>query len=657
MKLTSVEITEFKSIRKSNPFEIGDITCLVGKNEAGKTALLEALYRLNPIIPAHGHFDVTDDYPRKDVEDYQQEVERGEREPAIVVHAEFEVEAAYSEELRKDFGVDVLKGAKLSLSKGYDNRVRYSFEVDEAATVKALVKRAGLPPTIESQIGGCNTFKALQEWPPAGGEQPKEQSKELDALKARVKEIADAGFKQHVYSKYIQPHVPKFLYFDEYYQLTGQVNIEALKQRKEKDVLLDSDRPMLGLIDLARLSLDELLSPTRTEWLHNKLEGASNHLTKRILKYWSQNKFLEIRWDVRAALPEDPEGMQSETNLWGRIYNLKHKVSTRLGTRSRGFVWFFSFLAWFSQQHKREVPLILLLDEPALFLHAKAQGDLLRYIEEELKPHQIIYTTHSPFMVDPSRFDRVRIVEDKTMESEKDLPPDQEGTKVLTDVLELSEDSLFPLQAALGYEITQTLFVGPNSLVVEGVSDLLYLQTMSALLEERGQQGLSRHWTITPVGGVDKVPTFVALLGAQKDLNIAVLIDIKKQDRQKVANLYKKRLLEKKKVLTFGDFTGVAESDVEDMFDVDFYLSLVNKEYKQSLSRPIAETDLSKKSSRITERTDEYLDANPLKNDDIYSHYRPARYLTGNSSALKGNMSDKVFNRFEECFKKVNSFL
>lgn len=75
MKLKLVSIHDFKSVRSSNDFEIGDITCLVGKNEAGKTALLQALYRLNPVVAADGSFDVTEDYPRADVEDYRQLVE------------------------------------------------------------------------------------------------------------------------------------------------------------------------------------------------------------------------------------------------------------------------------------------------------------------------------------------------------------------------------------------------------------------------------------------------------------------------------------------------------------------------------------------------------------------------------------------------------
>ena len=74
MRLTKVQIREFQSIQDSTEVEIGDVTCLVGKNESGKTAVLQALYRLNPIIEADGSFDVTDDYPRRAVVNYRNDV-------------------------------------------------------------------------------------------------------------------------------------------------------------------------------------------------------------------------------------------------------------------------------------------------------------------------------------------------------------------------------------------------------------------------------------------------------------------------------------------------------------------------------------------------------------------------------------------------------
>jgi hypothetical protein len=76
---------------------------------------------------------------------------------------------------------------------------------------------------------------------------------------------------------------------------------------------------------------------------------------------------------------------------------------------------------------------------------------------------------------------------------------------------------------------------------------------------------------ITPVGGSDKDSTFVAPLGAQSNLNIAVLVDYQKKDRQSIENLYKKKLLEKKAVNTYADFITAEEADVEDLFTPGFY--------------------------------------------------------------------------------------
>jgi hypothetical protein len=350
--------------------------------------------------------------------------------------------------------------------------------------------------------------------------------------------------------------------------------------------------------------------------------------------------------------------MKSGTNILAQVYDTKRMVSTILGTRSKGFVWFYSFLAWFDQQQRTGTPLILLLDEPGLFLHGRAQADLLRYIEQELKEtHQVIYTTHSPFMVDPTRFERVRIVQDRSMDAEQPLPKEHDGTKVLTEVLDATEDSLFPLQGALGYDIYQTLFVGPNSLIVEGVSDLLYLQTISALLTSEGRTSLSGKWTITPVGGADKVPTFVALMGAQRGMKIATLLDIQKKDRQTIENLYKRKLLRKQNVLTYSTFTGSLEADIEDMFGDQFYLELINGEYASDLQKPVLATQLKSKAPRILIKLEEYLQRNPLKNGLQFNHYRPARYFAENATKLASAIPPQALNRFEQAFKALNAVL
>lgn len=283
--------------------------------------------------------------------------------------------------------------------------------------------------------------------------------------------------------------------------------------------------------------------------------------------------------------------------------------------------------------------------------------DLLRYIEQELKPHhQVIFTTHSPFMIDPNHFDRVRIVQDLGIDADDQLPRDEDGTKVVRDVFDATDDSLFPLQGALGYEIHQTLFIGPNSLVVEGGADMLFLKGMSDLVEREGGVGLSDKWVITPVGGAGKVPTFVALLAPQRGLNIATLLDFQSQDKEMIGSLYAKKLLERKKVLTYADFTGTKEADVEDMFERDFYLELVNAEYANALVAPLALADLNVKIPRVVRQIDDALARVPLRNGE-FRHYRPARYFFENAASLAPKIRAQTKERFIKAFERLNALL
>ena len=604
MKLTKVRIREFQSIQDSSEVEIGDVTCLVGKNESGKTAFLKALCRLNPVIESDSKYDVTSDYPRRAVYDYENDVKAGRREPAQIVQATYTLEAEDIIAVEEIFGSAFLieDPPTVTLEKGYSNKITFSgLKVDDDAGLKHIIEAAGLPQQLAEQLLRLNSVEQMMEALASS-----ERIEAVHKLNSQLQKIPERGVSGVVFDTILIDRIPKFLYFDEYYQMRGQDNLQALKNRNQYGQLEEPDHPLLGLIELAGLELDELINPQRTEVLSGKrqlakLEAAENQLTQKVLTYWSQNRHLRMKFDIRPAQAGDPKGMRSGTNIWGRVKDTKHMVSTALGTRSRGFVWFFSFLAWYSKLRKRGENLLLLLDEPGLSLHAKAQADLLRYFEKELKPyHQLIYTTHSPFMVDPKHFDRVRIVQDLSLEPNGDnLSEERQGTQVITEVLDATPDSLFPLQGALGYEIHQTLFVGPNSLVVEGPSDLIYIHTISALLQEQGEMGLSAEWIITPVGGADKVPTFVALIGAQANLNLAVLIDYQKRAKQRIENLFKKKLLNKRHVLTYADFTAGDEADIEDMFDPDFYLKLVNGAFGSS----IVLDDLAREPPRILRRS------------------------------------------------------
>lgn len=658
MKLTKVRITNFQSIEDSNEFDVGDVTCLVGKNESGKTALLKALQRLNPSDDANIEFEKVAHYPRRMPRRMYGGVEAiNNASDNQVVRATFRLDEDELNILQDTYGDKAFSkdGVSLTLSKGYSNNLTSEMSgIDADAVIQHLVSDANLPieliSRLEEKVDPTEILYILRD--------SSDQTAAVQSLTQQIQQISESSVEDVVIRNCLEMRIPKFLYFDEYHQLRGEDNLASLSARVKQNAVKDYDRPLLGLISLAGLDVDSLINIERTEELRSRLEWSSNALTNKALHYWSQNRHLRLEFDVREGRSSDPVGMTNGLNIWGLVEDTKHRVSTRLGTRSKGFVWFFSFLAWYQYHKDREdgMDTILLLDEPGLSLHAKAQNDLLQFFEQELIPnHQLIYTTHSPFMVDPNHFERVRIVQDRSVEpNSDDLPASERGTKVSPDVLSATADSLFPLQAALGYQIHQTLFVGPNNLVVEGTSDLLYLQTMKSILNETSNDGLRDEWTITPVGGSGNVPAFVSLLGSQSGLNVAVLIDFAKNEQQMLENLYKHPLLKRNKVHTFTEFTGESSADIEDMFSHDFYLQLFNQKYGTNLTLD----KLSSKSPRIIERLKQYFKENQSPDGKFHDfHYRVASYFASHSEELKDQIDAATLDRFREAFKVLNGLL
>jgi len=418
MKLKEFTVREFWSIWDSSPVKVDDrTTCLVGKNEAGKTALLTALYRTNPIIAGAAIFNETYDYPKREVEDYRIAVENGDRDKAMVVEASYELEDEDMEPVTSVFGPSVLKQKTFKRQTYYGtNSSTFNLTADDQAARAHLTNNPAISDELRQALG------AAQEWEDfATALEAAEATEPVKVLKALVAKIREKGLAHYIFNTLVWPRAPKFLYFDEYYQMKGRANLNALIAREDNKQLEESDHPLLGLIHLARLDHRQLVQTKNTTELKNKLEGAGNYLTKRIVKYWSQNQHIKMEFDIRDGKPEDPEGMRQGINVWGEVYDTVHWAHTPLGSRSRGFVWFFSFLAWYEDIKRQKQNVILLLDEPGLSLHGRAQADLLKYFEAELSDHQLIYTTHSPFMIDPQKFERVRIVQDLSIDAGEQL--------------------------------------------------------------------------------------------------------------------------------------------------------------------------------------------------------------------------------------------
>ena len=201
MRLTKVRVTEFQSIQDSTEFDIGDVTCLVGKNEAGKTALLKALYRLKPIIETEGDFDVTDDYPRRSVTDYENDVEAKRREPAQVIQATYAIEPGDVTAVETVFGPNCLKGDKptLTLNKGYTNTSTFNgLNVNNRETLKYLVTTAGLPQPLTAEIVGLEIDKMVEALNNA------EQTKAVEQLTSMLQDVSKDGVEYLVHNSILR---------------------------------------------------------------------------------------------------------------------------------------------------------------------------------------------------------------------------------------------------------------------------------------------------------------------------------------------------------------------------------------------------------------------------------------------------------------------
>jgi predicted ATP-dependent endonuclease of OLD family len=637
MKLITVHVKNFKSIDDSELVKIDTVTCLVGKNESGKTAFLQAIQKLSPVGNSNGNFDIMD-YPRKGFTKYKQ---IHEKNPSDVVIAEFELTNDEISKIEADLGKNVMKSKIVTATKNYKNTRTWSVHTDEKASVQYILATSELLDEVKNQAAKIETldeFKALLE--------KNKENQGANTLLTSINTRFPKGLNDYINNEFLTKFIPKFVYFDDYCTMKGRISIPNLKTKRDQNSSDESDRTFLALLSLSDNKLEDFESVTNYERLKAELEAASISITDQVFEYWTQNKQLEVEFDISQANPNDPPPLNTGPILHVRIKNNRHRVTVPFDERSRGFIWFFSFFAYFSQIERNDADLILLLDEPGLNLHAKAQGDFLRFIDERLAPkHQVIYTTHSPFMIDPNALTSVRTVQDV----------DEVGTKISEDILRNDQDTIFPLQAALGYDLAQTLFIGPNCLLVEGPSDLIYLKILSEAAISHGKNGLDPRWVVTPVGGADKVSTFVSLLGAN-ELNIAVLIDISERDKQRIKNLKGNHFLGNKNLINIGEITGAKEADIEDLFDAEFYLNLVNSAYPKELSKKLNLKSFTNQNPRIVKRIEEYFKTHTISGGH-FNHYLPAVFLLNEQSDLLKKIDTATIDRAAALFQKINTLL
>lgn len=650
MKLIKARVRNFRSAEDTGWFDIGELTCLVGKNEAGKTAVLSALHGISSF--SGFKYDKIRDYPRRHLVRYDER--HGESE-ARVASTMWKLSAEDKRQVELKLGEGSLTSDVIEIDSQFESSTNFwTIQIDDTKVAKHLLAKHGVKGAELTKFSKIELKNLVSEIDAA--------SEASDGLKAVRTEIAAyrEGRPTLAAIDVLHKRQPKFFYTSHYDRMSGEISVNKLQDDKNHGrPISPGDQIFLDFLEYAGTSIEELQASTRLEELKAKCQGASNDITDEIFEFWSQNDALAVNIELAQGLKDDPPPFNTGTVAKIRINNSNHKVDVPLSERSAGFVWFFSFLAQFKQMRKKAPGAVILLDEPGLTLHGKAQADLLRYIIERLLPkHQVIYSTHSPFMVPADRLEDVRVVEDVVERDDRNRPV-VKGTKVSADVLTVDKDTLFPLQAHLGYEVTQSLFVGANTLLVEGPSDILYLQVASHALKARKREGLDTRWTMCPSGGIDKVQSFASLFSG-KGINIAALCDYGNGDKSKIQRLRTSQILKSEGILVATDFTGKDESDIEDFFSPALFADIINGAYGFKGKSLLKADDFTKDGALVRQvKQAEALFNLMATSVPEFDHFTPAAWLLNNQDLLSKDSPEvnQSLDRFEEAFKALNALL
>ena len=662
MKLESFRVRNYRSINDSGEVAVSRITALLGRNESGKSNLLRALHSLNPI----GGFEALK--PIKDFPRHKRLEECTDDTPVLST-------TWVLDDDDKDALLEVLPRAtevgKVIIGRSYQGKSRTvcfpelkAIPFDEAdikgkvkkvaAAVRAVAQKQESTASLDAAAEAFETTTSATRQRDTWATQTVQAAKALrtalagsdaeltdkqEEVLSELEELADniVGDKdaQQKARSWATGAIPKFIYVDEYPELDGHQDIAAYIQRKSQGQHPDADKNFEKLCKVAGLKPDELqkLHGQNDYETRNQLANrASAVVTGEIKRLW-KDRALKIRFNLDAnhldTIISDPTST--------------YDVEVNLNDRSRGFQWFFAFYITFSADTDggNAENAVILLDEPGLYLHAKSQSDLLHHLEVDFS-NQILYSTHSPFMVPTHALDSVRTVN----------IAEEVGTTVTNDP---SGDprTLFPLQAALGYDLAQSLFIGPNNLIVEGVTDFWIMSAVSAYVHEKGREALSDSLTMTPAGGAQKVSYMVALLTSES-LNVLVLLDTERDSKATKDELLRAKLIRDKNVVFVSEAFAAPpnEADIEDLLDPSVYEALVRESYKAELKGK--ELKLNENIPRIARRIE-----TALADLGISFHKtRPTRlFLKKMASEPEKVLPDHSLERFEALFVLINSRL
>jgi predicted ATP-dependent endonuclease of OLD family len=565
MKLMKFRIRNYKSIKDSNYCYLDEkVTILAGKNEAGKTVILEALEDFN--IDRNIREEAKPMWDQSRLPEISISVKLNTKE-IIKMKKEFQVETSENKIV-----IDIIKKFpdKYSLSDETLDRIISNSESAENIKKKiseiiALINKndENSPLSLDLLEDPQQLYSILQTY---NAEFNSDFAENQKMIKEKITELKkSAKILNDILDFVKKNYTPNFILFTTFENvLPSQISISEAP-----------DDPLIK--DLSRISnLDfDIVSPethARKREMHK--EEVNLRFSEDYKQFWTQDHSnLYIHWDSENIYFWIKEGRE--------LYPPE--------VRSKGKQWHLAYYIRVTARSLEDKRNILLIDEPGLFLHAKAQKDILQKLEECSERSQIVYSTHSPYSIPSDKLGRVRLV----------IRPDEDFTRIEKVTANADKETLTPILTAIGEDLSTGIRVDKkNSVVVEGFSDYIYLNAFKKLLD------IKEELNFVPATGGD-TPVYVGSILLGWGLNPIFVLDNDRQGKKVSKRLRKRLSIDKKRIILSPENS---EGSIENLFsDKDFKKFLNSEESKKSkvlLSREFSQkvekeeiklNDLSKK--------------------------------------------------------------
>jgi len=599
MRLRKFRVRGYRCIHDSGEIKVGDLAAFVGRNESGKTTILEALTLLNKDIKV-SELDLCDEM----TEDLKSEVKLAE--------GEFILSEKETALIREKFpNLQDIKKMKI-FRTNKNPRVQYDF-----GEVKISGEASKRLNSWENFVDRIKSFVATMP----NSIRIRVDTKFLDAPPPRTREVfmdMMAEFNNNIYliasqeqqiisewkniyqdlestfdnmligtsersalDNFIEDKLhPRFVYFSDYKKILGNIDLEEFV-RETKGIRpkgleyveeFDKAETVNNLFYLAELETQKLEeaqnSPSR---LIKLLHTSSRRLSERLNPAWKGDPILvELRWNPGNVLSV----VISDVHKDGTVTN-----TGLLNRRAEGFKWTFSFIVNFAAEtQKAELKeAILLLDEPARNLHPAQQRGISDLLKGLAGSNQILYATHSPFMIFDYTQGNLLVVE---------LDKKRHLSKIYYDYWNADDQTLIPILYGLSRGLVESIVdkqIGFNSrpvIIVETMSDCMYLNAFDRFLKD---PNLSMNpLNVVPAYNKNSVMS-LAIFYKNHGYDTFILLDNTEESR-KISNELQSNGFKSVQMIFF-ELAGQPRLFIEDLLMEDDYIFAVNQTYEVMLRK------------------------------------------------------------------------